>query len=116
MLISFINWRLKNLGKIFIDNSVFVAHCMVGDETLVHLFEKYFNVFVKRIIETGTLKILPLNAEISLRSIEISWKYGLLPNDALIATTCKHHGTTKIATFDSDFKRADFLEMIELGE
>ncbi|NQE52481.1 tRNA(fMet)-specific endonuclease VapC [ANME-1 cluster archaeon GoMg3.2] len=165
MLISFINWRLKNLGKIFIDSSVFVAHCMVGDETLVHLFEKgeelfsspnvieesfykslflkteqiykkggkyllkekyikeranfepifkYFNEFVKRIIETGTLKILPLNAEISLRSIEISWKYGLLPNDALITATCKHHGITKIATFDSDFKRVDFLEVVEL--
>ena len=34
----------------------------------------------------------------------------------LIAATCKHHGITKIATFDSDFKRVDFLAVIELGE
>jgi len=41
-------------------------------------------------------------------------KYGLLPNDALIAATCKYHGIQKIATFDPDFKRVDFLEVIEL--
>jgi predicted nucleic acid-binding protein len=39
-------------------------------------------------------------------------KYGLLPNDALIAATCKHYGIRKIATFDSDFDRVDFLEVI----
>jgi len=38
--------------------------------------------------------------------------YGLLPNDALIAATCKHHEIRKIATFDPDFKRVDFLEVI----
>jgi len=39
-------------------------------------------------------------------------KYKLLPNDALIAATCKHRGINKIATFDSDFERVDFLEII----
>ena len=39
-------------------------------------------------------------------------KHKLLPNDALIAATCKHHGINKIATFDSDFERVDFLEII----
>ncbi len=37
----------------------------------------------------------------------------LLPNDALIAATCKHYGIRKIATFDSDFKRVDFLEIVK---
>ena len=41
-------------------------------------------------------------------------KYKLLPNDALIAATCKHHGIKKIATFDPDFKRVDFLEVFTL--
>jgi predicted nucleic acid-binding protein len=153
------------LGEIFVDSSIFIAHCMVGDETLIHLlggeelssspnvieesfykslllktegiykkgkytlkekyikerdnFEpvfKYFDEFIKQLVETKSLKILPLNAEISLRSIEISWKYGLLPNDALIAATCKHYGIRKIATFDPDFKRVDFLEVFELEE
>ncbi|MDI9645270.1 MAG: type II toxin-antitoxin system VapC family toxin [Archaeoglobales archaeon] len=45
---------------------------------------------------------------------EIIKKYGLLPNDALIAATCKHYGIRKIATFDEDFKRVDFLEVLEL--
>ena len=39
-------------------------------------------------------------------------KYKLLPNDALIAATCKHYGINKIATFDPDFERVDFLEVI----
>ena len=38
--------------------------------------------------------------------------YRLLPADAVIAATCKANGITKIATFDSDFKRVDFLEVI----
>ncbi|MEM0266718.1 MAG: PIN domain-containing protein [Archaeoglobaceae archaeon] len=41
-------------------------------------------------------------------------EYRLLPNDALIAATCKHYGIKKIATFDEDFKRVDFLEVLEL--
>jgi len=44
---------------------------------------------------------------------EIVEKYKLLPNDALIAATCKHYGIKKIATFDEDFKRVDFLEVLE---
>ncbi len=45
---------------------------------------------------------------------EIAEEYGLLPNDALIAATCKYYGIKKIATFDDDFKRVDFLEVIDL--
>ncbi len=40
--------------------------------------------------------------------------YGLLPNDALIAATCKHYGIRRIATFDEDFRRVDFLEVVEV--
>jgi predicted nucleic acid-binding protein len=38
--------------------------------------------------------------------------YRLLPNDAVLAITCTHYGITKIATFDEDFKRVDFLEIV----
>jgi len=36
------------------------------------------------------------------------------PNDALIAATCKHYGIKNIATFDSDFERVDFLDVVTL--
>ena len=50
---------------------------------------------------------LPLNFGISvLKFIE---KYHLLPNDALIAATCKYYGINKIATFDEDFEKVDFF-------
>jgi len=45
---------------------------------------------------------------------EILEKYNLLPNDSLIAATCKHYGIKKIATFDEDFKKVDFLEVIQI--
>jgi len=45
---------------------------------------------------------------------EIVKSYGLLPNDALIVATCKHYGIKKIATFDEDFKRVDFLEVLDV--
>lgn len=44
--------------------------------------------------------------------LNIITKYKLLPNDAIIAATCQHHGIKCIATFDSDFKRVESLEII----
>jgi uncharacterized protein len=38
--------------------------------------------------------------------------YRLLPADAIIAASCEDNGITRIATFDSDFRRVDFLEVI----
>ena len=46
--------------------------------------------------------------------LETMTRYKLLPNDALIAATCKQYGIRKIATFDPDFDRVDFLEVITL--
>ena len=43
---------------------------------------------------------------------ELMKNYNLLPNDALIAATCKHYGIKKIATFDEDFKKVEFLEVV----
>ena len=39
--------------------------------------------------------------------------FTLLPSDALIAVACKSGGITKIATFDKDFERVDFLEIVK---
>ncbi len=75
---------------------------------------EYFSKFIKYLIDYGYLRILPINSEIVLTSIKISWEYNLLPNDALIAATCKYYGIKRIATFDEDFKRIDFLEVVEV--
>ena len=40
-------------------------------------------------------------------------KYKLMPNDAMIAQTCLKHEISKIATFDSDFRRVDWLNVID---
>ncbi len=39
-------------------------------------------------------------------------KYHLLPGDAIIALTCKHHGIDTILTFDEDFKRVPWLRVV----
>ncbi len=44
--------------------------------------------------------------------IETIKAYRLAPNDAQIALTCKHRGIGKLATFDEDFKRVPWLEVV----
>ena len=44
--------------------------------------------------------------------IEVAKQFHLLPADALIALTCKHHGIDTILTFDEDFKRVPWLKVI----
>jgi len=67
---------------------------------------------VVAVIEEYDVKILsPASHVLMFRIVE---NYGILPNDALIAATCKYYGIKKIATFDDDFKRIDFLEVIEI--
>ncbi len=64
-----------------------------------------------RLIKERDVSILPINDDLD------EWKsamigYNLLPNDALIASTCLKHEISKIATFDSDFLRVDWLKVI----
>ena len=45
-------------------------------------------------------------------ALKVMEDHGRLPNDALIAATCRHHGLEVIATFDEDFKRIPWLKTI----
>ncbi len=74
----------------------------------------YLENFILEFMRTGIIKLCNTNEEILKMSIEISYRYSLLPNDALIAATCKYHGISKIATFDEDFARVDFLEIVKV--
>ena len=56
---------------------------------------------------------LPSDKGITRSAEDVIARYGLLPNDALIAATCKHHGIKKLATFNGDFKQVDFVEIIK---
>ncbi len=44
--------------------------------------------------------------------IEVAKRFHLLPADALIALTCRHHGIDTILTFDEDFKRVSWLKVV----
>ncbi|MBU7010258.1 MAG: PIN domain-containing protein [Theionarchaea archaeon] len=44
----------------------------------------------------------------------MSYAFSLLPNDALIAATCKFYGIRRIATYDKDFEKVDFLKVFVL--
>ncbi len=46
--------------------------------------------------------------------MDIMGKYNLLPNDALIAATCRAYGISKVASVDDDLKNIDFIEVVEL--
>ena len=60
------------------------------------------------------LAVVPINEEIIDICEKIIEKYKLLPNDALIAATCKYYGISKIATFDEDFQKVDFLKVVKV--
>jgi len=83
----------------------------IGREEVENRFDVVFDL-----IQNDLIKVLDLNTQIFEISYLFSKIYGLFPNDALIAATCKHYGIRKIATFDPDFKRVDFLEILELEE
>ncbi|MEM5828355.1 MAG: PIN domain-containing protein [Candidatus Aenigmatarchaeota archaeon] len=57
-------------------------------------------------------EVLPCN--FGIKTLRIIEKYKLLPNDAIIAATCKYYRIRKIATFDEDFKKVNFLEIFEI--
>ena len=76
----------------------------------------YFYDVTLKFIKDAELIVLPVTEEIIVEATKIGKTYNLLPNDALIASTCKYYGIKRIATFDDDFKRVDFLEIIKLED
>jgi len=64
-----------------------------------------------RLIEDREISILPINDDPDDWSNAMI-RYNLMPNDAMIASTCLKHEISKIATFDSDFLRVDWLSVI----
>jgi predicted nucleic acid-binding protein len=75
----------------------------------VHVYE-----ILREFTGRAKMEVLQIDGKVITEAIDIGVKYALLPNDALIAATCKHYGIKKIATFDEDFKRVDFLEVVEI--
>jgi predicted nucleic acid-binding protein len=73
-------------------------------------FEK--SLIFTRLIKAIECEILP-NARYS-EMVDIMEKYNLLPNDALIAATCRAYGIAKVASFDSDLENLDFIEITKL--
>ncbi len=74
---------------------------------------KYVREFLIANIRNGIIGLLDINEKIIIDFVEIAFNYSLLPNDALIAATCKYHGIRKIITFDSDFESMEFIEIID---
>lgn len=55
---------------------------------------------------------LEINERVKQIAVEVMREYGLLPNDALITSTCRHYGIDTILTFDEDFKRIPWLKVV----
>ena len=60
----------------------------------------------------GYFTELEVNEGVKQAALDIMRQYGLLPNDAIIAATCKHYNIDTIITFDEDFKRILWLKVI----
>lgn len=75
-------------------------------------FEKEVET-VFRFMNARGVSFVPVNDDIN-HWREIMLKYRLLPYDALIASTCLCNDIVQIATFDQDFRRVEFLQLVEL--
>lgn len=64
-----------------------------------------------RLVEERDILLLPANDNLDDWE-EAMTRYNLMPNDAIIASTCLKHEISEIATFDSDFLRVDWLRVI----
>ena len=64
-------------------------------------------------VENSSISLIPVNNDLEDWK-EILLKYKLLPYDALIDSTCMSNRITKIATFDRDFNRVDFLKIVDM--
>jgi len=64
-----------------------------------------------RLVEDRDILMLPINDNLDDWNNAMA-RYNLMPNDAMIASTCLKHDISKIATFDSDFLRVDWLSVI----
>jgi predicted nucleic acid-binding protein len=74
-------------------------------------FEKDIDA-VFSFIDARRISLVPVNDDMN-HWRETMLKFRLLPYDALIASTCFRNEIKRIATFDRDFGRVDFLEVVE---
>ncbi|MCD6560011.1 PIN domain nuclease [Thermococci archaeon] len=82
-------------------------------KTLKQNFEIYQQYLsnLNRLVSELPIVLLPVPSDLT-SLVQVMEGYSLLPNDALIALTCKVQKIDKIATFDSDFRGVDFLKVI----
>ena len=67
-----------------------------------------------RFVDEREITVLPINNDLEDWKKAMT-KYKLLPNDAMIVSTCLLHEIAEIATFDNDFKRVEPLKIIGQG-
>ncbi|HEC91422.1 MAG TPA: PIN domain-containing protein [Candidatus Atribacteria bacterium] len=79
-----------------------------GYEPFIEELTKFLNL-----LDDLYIKVLRDHQDVT-EILELMKNHKLLLNDALIAGTCRHHGVEKIATFDQDFERVDFLEVVKV--
>ena len=65
---------------------------------------------VRELIKRLNIRLIPsIYTEQEL--YEALTEFRLLPSDAIITLTCKHHSINTILTFDEDFKRVPWLNV-----
>jgi predicted nucleic acid-binding protein len=76
-------------------------------------FRDDLNLIFRRVEERDII-VLPVNDDLEdWKKVMITYK--LLPNDAMIVSTCLLHEIKEIATFDNDFRRVEPLKLIGPG-
>ncbi len=76
-----------------------------------HGYPKEVIDVIRELIKRLNIRLVPsIYTEEELYKALIEFR--LLPSDAIIALTCKHHGIDTILTFDEDFKNVPWLRAV----
>ena len=76
-----------------------------------HIMSKYTEFYIDFIKEVKVLDVLDSE---EFQTIALSAKHGLLPTDASILTHMQRYNIKHILTDDSDFKRIEGIEILDL--
>ena len=97
------------LSKHYGARGIYQVKELIKKHNLEHVKDEL--VTLRRLL--SDYNIITLQDKATIEEIhETMIKYRLLPGDAIIALTCKHYGINTILTFDEDFKKIPWLEVI----
>ncbi len=94
--------------------NIWVAKKLLKNEEIRAKVYESVEEYINYLKYLENLDIVEITPRISFLSIELGSKYGLLTSDAYHLACMKEHEIKSIATDDTDFKKVEWVEVIDV--